>query len=161
MLRKYHIPLCFAMEEQFDREIGRSSPVATIQESLEKDRLCDSFTDWHQGFTPKEHMEMNLLEKQRLLHQKLEEENRKWREEQAEKERLWREDQDGKQKKWHDDEVRHRRMELAVTIVGVILLSITAQIASAFIQRGSLFPDRPPAASQPLNSSHTMNPPQK
>jgi hypothetical protein len=64
-------PVCFANEISFREasEIGRVSDSETRTRAIHKERNCNSFTPWKQGFTPKEHEEMiqqnALLEWQR------------------------------------------------------------------------------------------------
>ena len=55
-------PLCFAgvydLSSEFDKETkGQNNTVSTLK-VITKDRDCTRCTDWHQGFTPKEHWEM-------------------------------------------------------------------------------------------------------
>jgi len=75
--RYYYIPICFAMVADYGEELKqlRNLPEnATRQNEIgeeiwpkwedlrktvfSKERKCESFTRWQQGFTPKEHMEM-------------------------------------------------------------------------------------------------------
>lgn len=62
----YDDPVCFARANNLQSEI-RVEPVETSPESvftkkirgvITKERTCGRFTDWQQGLTPKEHMEM-------------------------------------------------------------------------------------------------------
>jgi hypothetical protein len=92
------IPVCFAMVANFDEEIEelRKSPEYTekrngygqvtwpqwstfVKVVLNKERECESFTRWHQGFTPKEHREM--LDRQEML---------KWQADREDADRKWR-----------------------------------------------------------------------
>ena len=56
-------PICFMRESGFMRErsqFPRSSAdvVEATKGMLKRDRECSEFTEWRQGFTPKEHREM-------------------------------------------------------------------------------------------------------
>ena len=68
--------LCLAQKETFPGNFPRDS---ACSEAVSKNRECDSFIAWYQGFTPKEHMEMRLSKD-------LIESEQKWREAQAERE---------------------------------------------------------------------------
>ena len=62
-------PFCFAMVPEIDAEAKLEvkhpgDREAAFQAIIAKPRDCDSFIPWSQGFTPKEHVEMHLLEKQ-------------------------------------------------------------------------------------------------
>jgi hypothetical protein len=58
---KFSMPLCLARAWDLPSEI--KGDIARYDEGkcvrvLQKERLCESFTKWHQGFSPKEHREM-------------------------------------------------------------------------------------------------------
>jgi len=61
-----------------------------FKDAINEEIECESFMEWRQGFTPKEHREM--LDRERLLkwQAEREEEDRKWREEQRKADRCWR-----------------------------------------------------------------------
>jgi hypothetical protein len=71
------IPICFMQSKDLQTECN----VLKIKSTLQTEWECDDFTEWHQGFTPKEHREMldRKLELRRLEAQ----ENRHNREEWA------------------------------------------------------------------------------
>jgi hypothetical protein len=83
----------------------------SILEIICKDRKCDSFFVWKQGFTPKEHREML--------------DRKEWKE--------WQERQRREDKKW-------RIIELIVLAIIATIVAGGFTILGAFIERGSLFP---------------------
>lgn len=97
-------PICFAQvpinaeyQERIDKHQKLSDSVrqGTFREIITKDRKCDElgcFIEWMQGFSPKEHVEMNMLENQRQWQRQMELDAQKWREDQAERDRKWRQE---------------------------------------------------------------------
>lgn len=122
------LPVCFARAVSFRQEIKTPASDERRLDCVQKQRNCDKITDWHQGFTPKEHREM-LLSKEALEIQ---------REEQA-NDRIWRDTQATKDHEWRKEEAAWRRKELWVMGGIVTFVSVVAQIISAFIERGDLF----------------------
>lgn len=94
-------PLCFAMAENLAKEAGNDN-AASVLPVLNKERECSSFLDWKQGFTPKEHTEMNMLERQREWQHSVDEADRKWREEQARISQAWREKVSADREAWRE-----------------------------------------------------------
>jgi hypothetical protein len=62
-------------------------PEENTFEAIQEERECPDFTEWHPGFTPKEHQEM--LDRQRLLEWQAEREDddRKWHAKQREEDK--------------------------------------------------------------------------
>ena len=100
---------------------------------LEHPRDCNDFTEWQQGFSPKEHLEMNRLEEQRNWQERRdkerEEDNRNWRKEREEDNRNWRRSE------------RHWRV-FEIIFVGVVVALVSA-IIGGLTERGTLFPSQP------------------
>lgn len=86
-------PLCFALvcdlHDECDSESGNSEQAKALR-VISRERDCDRFTQWHHGFTAKEHQQM--LDQQSLLkwQRECQESDRQWREQQAERDRQWR-----------------------------------------------------------------------
>ena len=62
----YDEPICFMRSCDLKAEYGEKRPPSMTKDllsTLRKDRECNSFTKWQQGFTPKEHREMVDREK--------------------------------------------------------------------------------------------------
>jgi hypothetical protein len=82
--RQEIMPLCFARSFDFvdlynkltSRRANIEDNIATI---LNEERHCDSFIEWKQGFTPKEHREM--MDRKEML---------QWQTEQKKQDRRWR-----------------------------------------------------------------------
>lgn len=86
------IPVCFVMTVSLDKEAKelRQLPQyktgqnnidwnALTKEMLNKERKCESFTEWHQGYTPKEHREMLDRQEWRDWQAKQRKEDKRWR----------------------------------------------------------------------------------
>jgi len=65
----YDEPICFMRACDLKAEYGEKRPPSMTKDllsTLRKDRECNSFAKWQQGFTPKEHREMvdreNIIE---------------------------------------------------------------------------------------------------
>jgi hypothetical protein len=83
-------PICFVRAINISAEYKPADGTPERQKIVQKERDCQEFTEWQQGLTPKEHLEMNLLEQQQQRLDKREKEDRNWRLAQAEREREWR-----------------------------------------------------------------------
>jgi hypothetical protein len=70
-------PLCFAQAWPLQDE-AKSKQQADILTVIQRERECDKFVRWRQGFTPKEHQEM--IDQQELKRWQVEQrrEDRKW-----------------------------------------------------------------------------------
>lgn len=123
-------PVCFANAIIFrdDEEMGTQTNPAKRAECINKQRNCGKFTTWRQGFTPKAHQEMIWSEESLKIQRETHAAELKWREDQADRDH-----------KWRKEEAAWRKKELWVMGVIVTLVSVAAQIASAFIERGDLF----------------------
>ena len=129
----YDVPRCFKQASNLWDEIQnlQGSDSEKIRSVIQKDRPCDEFTEWHQGFTPREHQEMVDREKQL-----------EWQAGREDKDREWRREESKENRKW-----RFREFIVAVVALAVIVL---ASIIGALIQRGG----------QPtININTTTNPP--
>ena len=104
---------------------------------INEDRECDCFTEWQQGYSPREHAEMMMNEATLKIQRDESEADRNWRERQARRDHQWRR-----------SEAKWRQRELLVMGVIVTLVSVAAQIVSAFIERGDLFKSNTPKANQ-------------
>lgn len=56
-------PICFVQAERLWEE-STAVEHAQVMEIIRKERTCDKFTPWFQGYAPKEHIEMQLLQEQ-------------------------------------------------------------------------------------------------
>ena len=78
-----NIPLCFTRQPYFrdaTKNIkNRDNPFEEVKAMIQKDIDCKEFTTWQQGFTPKEHREMQSIKEQR-----------EWQEKQRKSDRCWR-----------------------------------------------------------------------
>lgn len=134
--RYEYIPVCFAMVISFDKECEELRKLPQYQSRfdeigghiypntgdliiplLSKERDCESFIEWIQGFTPREHQEM--LDRGRML---------KWQADREDADRKWRTSQ-----QWFMVIVAG-----IFTVIGGICGAVIALIASG--QLASLFP---------------------
>lgn len=80
-----YLPLCFRMKADLRVEIKQITSdefkvkTEDILSVIQEDRLCDDFTEWVQGLTPKEHYEMREMTEQQ-----------KWRADESRKNRRLR-----------------------------------------------------------------------
>jgi hypothetical protein len=126
-LRCSQCPTCFARKRPFLAELGPGPNEANRLAAIQQDITCDAFVEWQPGVSPQELANMiyqeKMLKEQREAIKKDAADNRWW-----------------------------RIVELVVMGILVTLVSVAAQIASAFIERGSLFPDSRPAQHVPIDS---------
>lgn len=87
-------PICFVLAHRIDQEWDRDDP-GVLLGVLNKERDCASFTDWQQGFTPKEHREMELAAEQR-----------RWQQRESESQRQWQLDQETKADQRHTESLK-------------------------------------------------------
>jgi hypothetical protein len=91
---QYDIPICFVRAHNLYNEVIESGVkpelyYTIVKTVIDEDRQCDSFIEWHQGFTPKEHQEM-LDRKEMLKWQaEREKEDKEWQQRQREIEHNW------------------------------------------------------------------------
>lgn len=82
-------PMCFvqAFPLQGEMEMDGSDAILMV---IRKDRECDSYTEWQQGFTPKEHREM--LDRKRMIEREdtRDKEQREWRADESKRDRTFR-----------------------------------------------------------------------
>ena len=143
-------PLCLARKRDFRKDSkGECAPdkmLAVIQEEWN----CLEFTEWNQGFTPKEHIEMGILELSRKQHREDEERHVRRQEESEKRHQDWQE----KEQKWRREEAersenalrqanRHHLVNLIVFGILITIVASVAQIFAALVERGVIFPGTP------------------
>jgi len=104
VLDMYQPPICFVRVNDFR------------DDAIQKERICEQFTKWRQGSTPKEHQKM--IDREARL---------KWQSEREDADKRWRDDQRRQDKKW-------RIVELIILVVSAGLFTWLG----AFISRGWL-----------------------
>lgn len=129
-------PLCFARAFNLAAEITALDNQRVETEShrqnlavIQKERPCERFTAWQQGFTPKEHREMLDEQWKREFEATRLQEDHEWRGSQEDRMREWQQRRD------------ERRLRWEIIVFGVIVTLILAgsTIVAALIQRGILF----------------------
>ena len=92
-------PICSIYEFDLRKEIGQKSSHGEILEILTNERPCEAFIKWNPALSPKEHLDMQLIQEQREWQRLRDKDDRDWRDRQAERDRQWRkEDQEAAQK---------------------------------------------------------------
>ena len=129
-------PICFARAVDFFTVMGSGGLPEKRRKELLSLRDCDKFTPWVQGFTPKKHLEMNLLQQQQERLDRREREDREWRRKHDEDERIARDNQAKLERQWRKEDTRFRLTELLVMGGLVTLILVIVQIVAAYIQRG-------------------------
>lgn len=89
--------------------------VEQVQGFLNHLHICEGYTEYRCGFSPKEHMQMTLDQELRAKHAAEAEKLRLWQEEQRTKDKIWQEEQRIK------DKARSRRDMILAAIFGLCL----------------------------------------
>jgi len=83
---KFEPPICFMRSPDYRVvPFGQIYDHKPVKAEIQRERNCNLFTPWQQGFTPKEHREM--LDREKML---------KWQAEREDADRAWRERQEKK-----------------------------------------------------------------
>jgi len=143
------------------RRIGFNQSPGDMKAALEKERDCQSFTEWSPGSTPKEHKEMDREEF--LL---------KTQQEEKERDRKWRERQESNQQTWLDKQARHQARTIMVSIVAIFLSPFVSAFCQWFLRpdplaatarqapsAANLQPVKPPTNPAPSVPSGVSSPP--
>lgn len=134
------LPVCLARKKVFD-SVTKDKRTA----ELSKRFRCPSFVEWQQGFSPKEHMEMQFQQKLIDAQRDRDEADRKWREQQAEAERRWRESQSLREHDWRQDDIKLTKSLAKQSIWATLLAALigfSAAIAGVWVNE-ALRRDRP------------------
>lgn len=113
---KFEPPICFMRAPDYKAipfSLWPDKDKDKVRSEIQRERDCEFFTHWQQGFTPKEHREM--LDRIEILN---------WQAEREQKDREFREREQLSNK-------RYRIVELVLVIVTII-----AVLSAAFIERG-------------------------
>ena len=77
-------PICVARKVDF-QELMSNTGAAKVAEQIysvcNSERECDRFLRWQPGMTPKEHLQMDMIERQREWQKSVDERDRQWRKE--------------------------------------------------------------------------------
>lgn len=167
-------PVCFANYINFrtPEEAGISASEGTRRDAVQKERECPHFTQWQQGFTPKEHREMiQQAELMRLQNERdradredraardrhQHEADRRRDEYQAQKDKEAREYQTARDKENHDFQSEQARLNrqhadrmFKLQAAGLLLAVATAIASSALwflgVSRDKAAPERQQSA---------------
>lgn len=172
------LPLCFLAVHDIRGEIeverGKSGTErvddpATVLNVISKERTCSGYTEWKHGMSPKEHMQMHLLEEQRKREDKRDDAQREWqrmvenerresdskREDSRDKEqREWQKAQEQERREWESaqsrlalqtEEARHNRSiwwSVACVAIGVAL-GLPLQLLAELVKTKWISPAQP------------------
>lgn len=84
------VPFCAVNSEAAHEHGVEYTPPAEFVKIAKSTRECGAFTKWLPGLTPKEHLDMAVLEDQRTWQRKCDTEDKQWRESQDKDNRRWR-----------------------------------------------------------------------
>lgn len=86
-------------------------PIAAYAaKAMQKERECSLFTPWIPVLSPKEHLDMTVLERQKEWQRKCQEEDQRWREDQADKQLIWQHQQ-------HQTDLRFRSLHMIILVL--------------------------------------------
>ena len=120
------LPLCFAREVDFRKTIPDHGDPKSKLAALQSERECDAFTEWKQGFSPKEHAEM-------LLHEEIREAEQQWREQQAKQDQQWREQQAERDRQWREEDRKKIETNANRRTIWAVVLSVIAAVVAAVL----------------------------
>lgn len=157
-------PICFVQKLNFRIVVGNNPTEAILSATVREPRECDGFTEWQQGFTPKEHLEM-IQEKDRLAWQKEREDaDREFQSQQVARAEQFQADEAARADKRHKDDIdlygRGQRAEWWRLFAAVVLGAILASGVPWFVKgktstddstkpKGQLVQSPPPASAEP------------
>jgi hypothetical protein len=116
-----HDPICFVRVPNFRVESGVKLQAT---EAVTRERECDRFVLWQQGFTPKEHAEM-IQEEARL----------RWQARREDADKEWRDQQEDKAAARHDEAMRvASRTSFVSALIGFVA-ALVAALAAVVLAR--------------------------
>lgn len=98
----------------FVRAVRLSEEPGSYLDVIRRDRKCAQYTTWHLGFSPKEHIEMTLVQQQRQFELRQRKLELRWRDRQAKRDRKWRNEDIKRQERSH-------RNQLMISILAAII----------------------------------------
>lgn len=129
-------PICMRRACDFPKELNMKSERHAIYPKdaavvLDKERDCEKFIPWQQGLSPKEHLEMDIIERREQreidMIEKREQRDRQWRlaDEKSQK------DREERDRKWRQEDVKADTRRTKIEIVMGSVAIIAALIAGA------------------------------
>ena len=119
-LGRFEPPICFRQNTDY-KPVAFTTFVDTkaVKAEINKERNCDLFTEWKQGHSPREHLDMINQQLWLEYQDRKEKEDKEWREKQEQR--------------------ADRRHKWDLIILGFVATAaiVAATIIAAFIQRGS------------------------
>lgn len=133
--------VCFCAAHDLRAE--ELSPAKSQEAVIWKDRVCTSYTKWCPGLSPKEHMQMHLLEEQRKREDERDAAQREWQKVQEQERRDWEAAQS--RLALQTEEARHDR-SIRWSVIGVavgVLLTSSLQLLSDLVKAKWISPNPP------------------
>lgn len=148
------LPICYLSAQNIRKELPANNPgsPSSVLEVISKGRTCESYAEWKPGLSPKEHLQMRLLEETRKREDDRDRAQRDWQMkmevELRELEMKLHRQRDQEQREWQkaqDVESRKNQAELAqvdhkrhvqilrITLIGIGLATFAA-FATALMQ---------------------------
>ena len=132
-------PVCLALafdlpQEYEHRSVSRAGTSAGITPAdvvpvLHRERECDDFTTWRQGFSPKDHIEAMDREKLQERMRRQEQEDREWREKIEARDREWRQEDLDRADRIEKENRQHRRNQFLFVAFTSIVTAVAILIA--------------------------------
>ncbi len=130
------VPICAKSVINF-RDEANPGDKDGIRKALNKDRSCschDKFTQWHVGFTPKEHQEMEIATKLKAWEESQQEERRRWQESQDRARRDHEDSRDKSNREWQGAQNWTNRKWQAVFTVMAALFGLLGVILGKYLK---------------------------
>jgi hypothetical protein len=139
------IPACFVAALDIGKEFPPSTPISVkaTTEVISKPRECGEYTRVRHGLSPKEHLQMWMLEEQRKRDDARDEAMRKREDDRDEAQRQWQARQESKLAGW----------AAAYTILAAIVTVVGAPMAARMSQDSNQTGSQPAAAAQGSTSA--------
>jgi hypothetical protein len=115
-----NIPVCFVMaipiSEEMDGIEGTDSrSIRRFTEIVSKDRPCDKSVRWHQGFSPKEHRQMQFEEAMLRIQEERRDRDLRWQEEQRTRDQAHEDRIRADERAWQESQRRKDRREARIS----------------------------------------------
>lgn len=121
-------PVCAAMAWNLGSEADGDGATDTLQ-ILDRERKCDSFVTWQPGSSPREHVEMRLIEEQRAFQKSL-------LEEQSVRDRKRRQEDLASAEKRHKEAMKVQLSSRLINTAFGVILGILATLALNYLTSG-------------------------
>lgn len=138
-LKLYRGLFCFVQAADLENEADVDSSAGMLA-VLHRERACAAYTPWVQGFTPREHYEMQYQEHLREMERDRVRRDHEWQDARLQEDRDWRARRDQEDRERHDEQMRQARSqqrgELLMIGIGATIILAATTIVGSMIQAG-------------------------